>query len=65
MSGHFVFLNKVLNFVEMLQKPLLEKPSTTLGEGELSFIMPAGPEELTVQALSLKQRDYRVFIDRL
>ena len=33
--------------------------------GELRFIMPAGPEDLTFQALSLKQRDYRVFIDRL
>ena len=33
--------------------------------GELRFIMPAGPEELTLQALSPEQRDYRVFIDRL
>ena len=33
--------------------------------GELRFITPAGPEELTLQALSLEQRDYRVFIDRL
>jgi len=33
--------------------------------GELRFIKPAGPEELTLQALSPKQRDYRVFIDRL
>ena len=33
--------------------------------GELRFITPAGPEELTLQALSPKQRDYRVFIDRL
>ena len=33
--------------------------------GELRFIMPAGPEELTLQALSLEQRDYRVLIDRL
>ena len=30
--------------------------------GELRFIMPAGPEELTLQALSPKQRGYRVFI---
>ena len=49
----------------LLQKPILEKPSTTLGVGELRFIMPAGPEELTLQALSPEQRDYRVFIDRL
>ena len=33
--------------------------------GELRFITPAGPEELTLQALSPKQRDYGVFIDRL
>ena len=32
---------------------------------ELRFIMPAGPEELTLQALSPEQKDYRVFIDRL
>ena len=33
--------------------------------GELRFIVPAGTEELTLQALSPKHRDYRVFIDRL
>ena len=33
--------------------------------GELRFITPAGPEELTLQALSPKQRGYRVFTDRL
>ena len=32
--------------------------------GELRFIMLAGPEELTLQALSPKQRGYRVFIHR-
>ena len=30
--------------------------------GELRFIMPAGPEELTLQALSPEQRGYRIFI---
>ena len=40
-----------------MQKPVLEKPSTTL-----RFIMPAGPEGLTLQALRPKQRGYRVFI---
>ena len=30
--------------------------------GELRFIMPVGPEELTLQALSPKQRGYRDFI---
>ena len=29
--------------------------------GELKFITPAGPEELTLQALSPKQRSYKVF----
>ena len=49
-----------------MQKPVLEKPSTTLWRvGELRFITPAGPEQLTLQALSPEQRDYRVFIDRL
>ena len=33
--------------------------------GELRFITPVGPEELTLQALSPEQRDYRVFIGRL
>ena len=32
--------------------------------GELRFITPAGPEELTLQALSPKQRGYRVFYTR-
>ena len=31
--------------------------------GELRFIMLGGPEELTLQALSPEQRDYRVLID--
>ena len=35
------------------------------GVGELRFITPAGPEELTLQVLSPEQRDYRVFIERL
>ena len=47
---------------EMLQKPVFKKPSTTLGE--LRFITPAGPEELTLQALSPEQKGYRVFIHR-
>ena len=33
--------------------------------GECGFITPAAPGELTRQALSPEQRDYRVFIDRL
>ena len=33
--------------------------------GEFRFIMLAGPEELTLQALSPEQRGYRDFIDRL
>ena len=50
---------------EMLQKPVLEIPNTTLGELENRFITPVGPRELTLQALSPEQRDHRVFIDRL
>ena len=30
--------------------------------GELRFIMPAGPEELTLQVLSPELKGYRVFI---
>ena len=30
--------------------------------GELRFTTEAGPEELTLQALSLEQRGYKVFI---
>ena len=33
---------------EMLQKLVIEKPSTTLRVGELRFIMLVGPEELTL-----------------
>ena len=32
--------------------------------GELRFIMPAGPEELTLQTLSPEQRGYGVFIHK-
>ena len=32
--------------------------------GELRCITPAGPEELTLQALSPEQRGYRAFTDR-
>ena len=32
--------------------------------GELTFITPAAPEGLTLQALSPEQRAYRVFIHR-
>ena len=53
----FIFLYKYsINTNIMLQKPVLEKPSTTLGVGELRFITPAG------KALSPRQRGYRVFI---
>ena len=51
--------------VALLQKPVLEKPKTTLGELENQVYTPVGPEQLTLQALSPEQRDYRVFIDRL
>ena len=41
-----------------------ETKNHTRRVGELRFIMPAGPEELTLQALSPKPRGYRVFIHR-
>ena len=44
---------------------VLQKPSTTLGELENQIYYTGGPEELTLQALSLQQRDYRVLTDRL
>ena len=52
--------------ISLLQKPVLWKPSNHKGRaGELRCIMPAGPEQLTLQALSSEQRGHRVFIDRL
>ena len=42
-----------------------ETKHRTRRAGELRFITPVGPEELTLQALSPEQRDYRVFTDRL
>ena len=49
--------------VRLLQKPVLEKPSTTLGELKNSGLLPwGGPEKLTLQAVSPEQRGYRVFI---
>ena len=39
-----------------------EKKPHTRRVGELRFIMPAGPEELTLQALRPKQRGYRALI---
>ena len=48
----------------VLKKPVLEKPSTALGEFRVFFFMPVGPEELTLKALSPEQRGYRVFIHR-
>ena len=51
--------------VALLQKPVREEPKTTLGESENQVYTPVGPEQLTLQALSPEQRDYRVFIDRL
>ena len=54
----------VATFCQMLQKPLLKKLNTTLRVGELRFITQVGPEKLTLEALSLEQRGYRVFIHR-
>ena len=46
-----------------LRKPSSEKPRSNQKVGELMFITLAGPEEITLQALSPKQRDYKAFID--
>ena len=49
---------------EMLQKPVLEKLSTTLGELENSGLL-CRQAQRSSQALSPEQRDYGVLIDRL
>ena len=42
----------------------LETKHRTQRVGELRFITLAGPEELTLQPLSHKQKGYRVFLYR-
>lgn len=37
-----------LTYFEMLQKPVIEKPNTTLRVGELRFKMLEDPEKLTL-----------------
>ena len=52
---------KLLDHI-VLQKPVLEKPLTTLGALENSGLLHSGlqlPEELTLQALSPKQKGCR------
>ena len=51
-------------FTPVAETSTRETQHHTRRVGEFRFIMPAGSEELTLQALSPKQRDYRVFIDR-
>ena len=59
-----IYLNPTISLI-LLQKPVLEKANTTLGELEKSgFITLAGLEQLTRQVLSPEQRGYRVFILR-
>ena len=50
---------------EILQKLVLEKPSTTLRELENSGLLCLQAQRSSLQALSPKQRCYRVFIERL
>ena len=40
-----------------------ENKHHTWSVGELRFITPAGPEELTLPALSTEQKRYKGFID--
>ena len=44
---------------------VVEHGHHTQRAGELTFTTPAGPEQLTLQAVSPEQRGYRVFIDSL
>ena len=48
--------------VPLAETSTRETKHPTWSAGELRFIMPAGPEELTLQALSPKQKGYRIFI---
>ena len=57
--GHII---KVYRFVA--EPSTRETKHHTRRVGELRFITPAGPEELTLQVLSPEQRDYRVFTHR-
>ena len=57
-----VVVGILLRSPEMMQKPSTQETKHhTWRVGELRFIMPVGPEELTLQALSLKQKGYRAF----
>ena len=49
----------------MLQNQYSRNQASHSESWRMRFIMPVGPEELIVQALSPEQRDYRVLIDRL
>ena len=51
-------------FTPVAETSTQETKHHTRRDGELRFITPAGPEELTLQALSPELRNYRVFIDR-
>ena len=48
----------------LLQTPVLEKPSSTLGEPDTQAYCAGGSEGLTRQALSPAQRGYRVSVTR-
>ena len=53
------------NQLEVLQKPLLEKPRTTPESWRTQVYYASRPRGVTLQALSPEQKDYRVFLDRL
>ena len=47
---------------EMLQKPVLEKPSTTLGDLENSVYYTGGPRRVNTPSSESRTKGYRVFI---
>ena len=62
---HFCVI--IRNFTNHFYKSyyVAETSTRETKSGRTQAYMPAGPEELTLQALSPEQRGYRVFIDRL
>ena len=56
---------RVLGVCLVAETNTRETKRHTWRAGELRFITPADLEEITLQALSPEQRDYRVLIDRL
>ena len=60
-SGSLLVIYLICSVVETTTQ---ETKHYTWRVGELRFVTPVGPEELTLQALSPEQRGYRVFYTR-